>query len=51
MKYVNERVADKVEQFYKSGKIVATNFLDPSEIVMVSGEVKYVSNFSSVDNV
>lgn len=45
MKYVNEKVADKVEQFYKTGNIVATNFLDPSEIVMVSGEIKYVEHF------
>lgn len=44
MKYVNERVSDKVEQFYKLGKIVATNFLDPSEIIMVSGEIKYVEH-------
>lgn len=44
MKYVSERVSDKVEQFYKSGKIVATNFLDPSEIILVSGEIKYVEH-------
>lgn len=44
MKYVNEKVADKVEQFYKTGKMVATNFLDPSEIVMVTGEIKYVEH-------
>ena len=44
MKYVCERVSDKVEQFYKTGKIVATNFFDPSELVMVSGEIKYVEH-------
>lgn len=44
MKYLNEKVADKVEQFYKSGNVVATNFLDPSEIIMVSGEIKYVEH-------
>ena len=44
MKYVNERVSDKVEQFYKTGKVVATNFLNPSELVMVSGEIKYVEH-------
>lgn len=44
MKYVSERVSDKVKQFYKLGKIVATNFLDPSEIVLVSGEIKYVEH-------
>ena len=44
MKYMSERVSDKVEQFYKTGKVVATNFLDPSEIVMVSGEIKYVEH-------
>lgn len=44
MKYVSERVSDRVEQFYKTGKIVATNFLDPSEVVMVSSEIKYVEH-------
>lgn len=44
MKYICERVADKVEQFYNLGKVVATNFLDPSEIVTVSKEIKYVEH-------
>lgn len=44
MKYINEKISDKVEQFYKTGKIVATNFLDPSEIIMISGEIKYVEH-------
>lgn len=44
MKYINERVLHKIEQFYKTGKIVATNFLDPSEVIMVSGEIKYVEH-------
>lgn len=44
MKYVSERVSDKIEQFYKTGKVVATNFLDPSEIVVVSSEIKYVEH-------
>lgn len=42
MKYVSQRVSDKVEQFYKMGKVVSTNFFDPSEIVMILGEIKYV---------
>ncbi|MBQ8300075.1 MAG: hypothetical protein IJX99_09565 [Clostridia bacterium] len=44
MKYINEKVADKVEQFYKSGNSVATNFLDPSELVSVMHEVKFVEH-------
>ena len=45
MKYIGEKISDKVEQYYNSGKVVATNFLDPSEIVQVMGEVKYVEHF------
>ena len=44
MKYIYERVSDKVEQFYTSGKIVATNFLDPSEVMQVMGAVKFVEH-------
>lgn len=44
MKYISEKISDKVEQYYKTEKIVATNFLDPSEIVQVLGEVKYVEH-------
>lgn len=44
MKYINDKIADKVEQFYKDGKVVATNFLDPSELVSVQKEVKYVEH-------
>ena len=45
MKYINEKVSDKVEQYYKFAKVVATNFLDPSELVQVTGELKYVEHF------
>lgn len=45
MKYIGEKVSDKVEQFYNSGKVVSTNFLDPSEIVQVLGELRYVEHF------
>ncbi len=46
MKYINEKIADKVEQYYKYEKVVATNFLDPSEIVNVKSELKYVDYIS-----
>ncbi len=45
MKYINEKVSDKIEQYYKSAKVVATNFLDPSEMVQVLGELRYVDHF------
>ena len=45
MKYIGEKISDKVEQFYNSGKVVSTNFLDPSEIVQVLGELRYVEHF------
>ena len=44
MKFINERVADKVELFYKDGKVVATNFLNPSEISQVLSEVRFVEH-------
>lgn len=44
MKYINEKISDKIEQFYKSGKASVTNFLDPSEIVSVMHEVKFVEH-------
>lgn len=44
MKYINEKVSDKVEQYYNNGKSIATNFLDPSEILSVSHEVKCVEH-------
>lgn len=44
MKYISEKISDKIEQYYKFGKIIATNFLDPSELVQVLGEIKYVEH-------
>lgn len=44
MKYIKDKVADKVEQYYKSGTTTHTYFLDPAEIVEVMGEVRYVEH-------
>lgn len=45
MKYIIEKISDKVEKFYKSGKAIATNFLDPAEVIGVMHEVKFVEHF------
>ena len=45
MKYIGDKISDKIEQFYNLGRVVATNFLDPSEVVQVIGELKYVEHF------
>ena len=45
MKYIIEKISDKVEKFYKSGKAIATNFLDPAEVIGDMHEVKFVEHF------
>lgn len=46
MKYIGDKVSDKIEQFYNSGKVVATNFFEPPEVVQVMGELRYVEHIT-----
>lgn len=52
MKYINARILDKINEYYTLGDIVATNFLDPSELVEVSSTLNHVENvvFGGYDN-
>ena len=40
MKFIAGKIADKVNEFYSSGVVVASNFLEPSEVVEVKGVLK-----------
>lgn len=40
MKFISGKIADKVNEFYSSGEIVASNFLEPSEVIEVRGTLK-----------
>lgn len=44
MKYINARILDKINEYYATGEIVATNFLDPSELVEVRSTLNQVEN-------
>lgn len=44
MKYINARILDKINEYYTTGEIVATNFLDPSELVEVRSTLNQVEN-------
>ena len=44
MKYINARILDKINEYYTIGEIVATNFLDPSELVEVRSTLNKVEN-------
>lgn len=44
MKYINARVANKINEYYATGKIVATNFLDPSELIEVNSTLREVDS-------
>ncbi len=52
MKYINARIADKVDEYYTKGEVVATNFLDPSELVEINSILSHVDNvpFGGYDN-
>lgn len=42
MKYINARISDKVNQFYKTGEITTSQFMDPSELIEVAGAIRHV---------
>lgn len=44
MKYINARILDKINEYYTTGEVVATNFLDPSELVEVRSTLNQVEN-------
>ena len=42
MKFLADKISDKVNKFYETGEVQFTNFLDPAELVEVKGVIKYV---------
>lgn len=42
MKFLADKISDKVNKFYETGEAQVTNFLDPAELVEVRGTIKYV---------
>ncbi len=42
MKFLADKISDKVNKFYETGEVQVTNFLDPAELVEVRGVIKYV---------
>lgn len=42
MKFLIGKVADKIEKYYSTGEIVATSFMDPSEIIDVNHSLKNI---------
>ena len=42
MKFLADKILDKVNKFYETGEVQVTNFLDPAEIVEVRSAIKYV---------
>lgn len=42
MKFIAGKIADKVNEFYSSGVVVASNFLEPSEVVETKGVLKNI---------
>lgn len=44
MKYINARILDKINEYYTTGEVVATNFLDPSELIEVRSTLNQVEN-------
>ena len=42
MKFIAGKIADKVNEFYSSGVVVVSNFLEPSEVVEVKGVLKNI---------
>lgn len=44
MKFLADKISDKVNKFYETGEVQATNFLDPAELVEISGTIRYIEH-------
>ena len=44
MKFLADKIADKVNKFYETGEVQVTNFLDPAELVEISATIRYVEH-------
>ena len=44
MKFLADKISDKVDKYYETGEVQVTNFLDPAELVEVSATIRYVEH-------
>ena len=42
MKYLNARISDKINEYYKTGEVVTSSFMNPGEIIEIMGTLKNV---------
>lgn len=44
MKFLADKISDKVNKYYETGEVQVTNFLDPAELAELSATIRYVEH-------